>query len=354
VNARNRVFLILGLLTVGSLIFYFLTVPSNKELELTGTVDANEIVVSSRITGRIQKLTVTEGTKVQKGDLIAEIESNDLGAAVDAARATASADEARLHQAQESLRQNRGETTSATQTAAAQVKAAQANLAQAQAALAHQKADSSRIVALAKQGIASAQARDEAETSLQADEAAVNTARSNLTAAEANLQQAKAHELLNNVSQQTVNQTRDELHNAQAMVQQAQISQGYSDVYAPADGVVNEWAARQGEVVTVGEPIVTIMDLKQTWVYAPLPETDADAVKLGDKLRVVMPSGDTVIGTVIAKRTEADFATQRDVSRQKRDIRTVQLKLLIPNPREGFVPGMTAEVYIPHSQLVKK
>jgi HlyD family secretion protein len=336
VNARNRVFLILGLLTVGSLIFYFLTVPSNKELELTGTVDANEIVVSSRITGRIQKLTVTEGTKVQKGDLIAEIESNDLGAAVDAARATASADEARLHQAQESLRQNRGETTSATQTAAAQVKAAQANLAQAQAALAHQKADSSRIVALAKQGIASAQARDEAETSLQADEAAVNTARSNLTAAEANLQQAKAHELLNNVSQQT------------------QISQGYSDVYAPADGVVNEWAARQGEVVTVGEPIVTIMDLKQTWVYAPLPETDADAVKLGDKLRVVMPSGDTVIGTVIAKRTEADFATQRDVSRQKRDIRTVQLKLLIPNPREGFVPGMTAEVYIPHSQLVKK
>ena len=54
------------------------------------------------------------------------------------------------------------------------------------------------------------------------------------------------------------------------------------------------WAARQGEVVTVGEPIVTIMDLTQTWVYAPLPETQADAVQLGDSLRVVMPSGDTV------------------------------------------------------------
>jgi HlyD family secretion protein len=354
VNARNRVFLILGLLTVGSLIFYFLTVPSNKELELIGTVDANEIVVSSRIMGRIQKLTVTEGTKVQKGDLIAEIESNDLGAAVDAAQATAAADEAKLHQAQESLRQNRGETTSATQTAEAQVRAAQASLAQARATLAHQKADTSRTVALANQGIMSEQAKDEAVTSLQADEAAVNTARSNLNAAESSLKQAQAHELLTNVSQQTVNQTRDELHNAQALAQQSQIDADYANVYAPASGVVNEWAARQGEVVTVGEPIVTIMDLKQTWVYAPLPETDADAVKLGDKLRVVMPSGDSVTGTVIAKRTEADFATQRDVSRQKRDIRTVQLKLLIPNPREEFVPGMTAEVYVPHSQLVKK
>ena len=64
----------------------------------------------------------------------------------------------------------------------------------------------------------------------------------------------------------------------------------------------------------MGTPIVTIMDLTQTWVYAPLPETQADAVKLGDSLRVVMPSGATVWGKVIAKMTEADFATQRDVS----------------------------------------
>ena len=59
---------------------------------------------------------------------------------------------------------------------------------------------------------------------------------------------------------------------------------------------------REGECVggaagrsgAAGEPIVTIMDLTQTWVYAPLPETQADAVQLGDSLRVVMPSGETV------------------------------------------------------------
>jgi multidrug resistance efflux pump len=354
VNARNRVFLILALLTVGSLVFYFLTVPSNKALQLIGTVDANEIVVSSKIPGRIQQLTVTEGQKVKTGDLIAVIESRDLQAAMNAADATAAGDAWKLRQAQETVRQNRGETDSATLAAEAQVRTGQATLAQAQAAMAQQKAITSRTVALANQGIMSEQAKEEAVASLQADEAAVNAAHSNLNAAEASLKQAKAHELLTSVSERSVDQTRDELRNAQALADQAQVNESYARVYAPAAGVVNEWAARQGEVVAAGTPIVTIMDLKQTWVYAPIPETDADAVKLGDKLRVVMPSGDSVEGTVIAKRTEADFATQRDVSRRKRDIRTVQLKLLIPNPREEFVPGMTAEVYVPASRLVNK
>ena len=67
-----------------------------------------------------------------------------------------------------------------------------------------------------------------------------------------------------------------------------------------------------------------------------------------------MPSGETVYGKVINKATEADFATQRDVSSRKRDIKTIDLKLLIDNPGEKFVPGMTAEVYIPKSKLVKQ
>jgi hypothetical protein len=67
-----------------------------------------------------------------------------------------------------------------------------------------------------------------------------------------------------------------------------------------------------------------------------------------------MPSGVTVQGKIIAKAAEADFATQRDVSSRKRDIKTIQLKLLIDNPGERFVPGMTAEVYIPKAKLVKQ
>jgi HlyD family secretion protein len=346
--------MILGLLTVGSLIWYLATVRRAGDLQLIGTVDANEILVSSKIPGRIQTLTVDEGDDVKAGQLIAVIESEDLQAARKAAEATANSTQFKLGETVETERQTRGETGSAAGNAEALLKAATASLAQAQANFDHQQADTKRTVALTQQGIMSEQAKDDAVTSLQADKAAVDAAKENVSAAEASLRQARAHELLTNVAAKTVDSTRGEVENARALAEQAKVELGYSQVFAPVSGKINVRAARQGEVVTAGATIVTIMDLSQTWIYAPLPETQADAVQLGDSLRVVMPSGATIQGKIISKAAEADFATQRDVNSRKRDIKTVQLKLLIENPGEKFVPGMTAEVYIPKGKLVKQ
>jgi multidrug resistance efflux pump len=349
------VFVILGLLTLGSLIWYLVTARTSGDLKLIGTVDANEVLVSAKIPGRIQTLNVDEGQQVKAGDLIAVVESQDLAAAEQAALANVKSDQSKLAETVDTLRQNEGEVSSATVNAQAQVKATQAALAQAEANLEHQKADTTRTVALAKQGIASAQAKDEAVTSLNAAEAAVESAHANVAAAEAALKQAKAHELLAQASAKTVASTRGQVQNAKALADQASVQLGYAKVFAPVSGPVNVLAARQGEVLPAGGTIATIMDLTQTWVYAPLPETEADAVQLGDNLRVVMPSGAAVEGKVIAKSAEADFATQRDINGgRKRDIRTVRLKLLINNPEEKFVPGMTAEVYVPKSKLVKQ
>jgi multidrug resistance efflux pump len=354
VNARNRVFLLLGVLAIGSLIWYLVTVRPSSDLQLIGTVDANEVMVSSKVQGRIQSLLVDEGQTVKAGQLIAVIESDDLNAAHKAAEAAAASQHGKVGGSIESERQTRGEVTSAATNAEAQLRAARASLAQAQAQYDHQQADTSRTVALAAQGIMSAQARDEATTSLKAAEAAVETARHNVNAAEAALNQARAHELLANVAARTVDSTRDDFKNARALADQAQVQLGYAQVFAPISGKINVRAARQGEVVAAGATIVTIMDLTQTWIYAPLPETQADAVQLGDSLRVVMPSGTTLQGKVINKSAEADFATQRDVSSRKRDIKTIQLKLLIDNPGERWVPGMTVEVYITKNKLVKQ
>jgi multidrug resistance efflux pump len=344
----------MALLTVGSLIWYLVTVRPTTDLQLIGTVDANEVLVSARISGRIQTLTVDEGQEVKAGQLIAVIESDDLQAARNAAEATVSSQKSKLNETVETERQTRGETTSQTANAEAQVQASKASLAQAQANLEHQKADTSRTVALAQQGIMSAQARDDASTSLQAAQAAVETARHTVVAAEASLRQARAHELAAAVAAHTVDTTRGLVHNASALADQAKVEVGYSQVFAPVSGRVNVRAARQGEVVTAGATIVSIIDLTQTWVYAPLPETQTDAVQLGDSLRIVMASGATVQGKIINKSAQADFATQRDVSARKRDIKTIQLKMLIDNPGERFVPGMTAEIYIPKSKLVKQ
>jgi multidrug resistance efflux pump len=353
-NARNRIFVILGVLFVISLCWYFLSTNRSEDLQLIGTVDANEVIVSSRIPGRIEKLTVEEGDTVKPGQLIATIQSDDLAAARNAAAATAAGQHYLVQQARDTERQLGGSTASQVANAQAQLNAAQATLAQAQAQLEHQNADTSRAVALAAQGVVSQQSRDEQVTALDAAKAAVDAAKHNVAAAAAAVKVAKANTAQAQAQAQAVAASRSEAQNARALLEQAQVQLGYAQVVAPIAGKVNVRAARQGEVVAAGTPIVTITDLTQTWVYAPLPETQADAVQLGDSLRVVMPSGATLQGKVIAKSAEGDFATQRDVSRRKRDIETVRLKLLIDNLGMRYVPGMLAEVYIPKDKLVQR
>ena len=353
-NARNRIFMLLGVLLIVGICWYFLSTNRSSELQLIGTVDANEVIVSSRIPGRIQALTVDEGDSVQAGELIATIQSDDLRAARNAAAAAANSQHFLLQEADATERQINRSTASQVVNAEAQVRAAQATLAQAKAQYAHQEADTSRTVVLAREGIVSLQSRDESVTSLNAARAAVDTARENVSAAEAALKVAKANTIQAQAEAQAADAARSQVRNAQALLNQAQVQLDYARIVAPVTGKVNVRAARPGEVVAAGTPIVTIMDLSQTWVYAPLPETDADSVQIGDVLRVVMPSGATTHGRVIAKSAEADFATQRDVSRRKRDIKTVQLKLLIDNPGMRYVPGMLAEVYIPGDKLVNK
>ena len=351
---RYRIFILIGLLLVFSSCWYFFTADRSKDLQLIGTVDANEVVVSSRIPGLIQTLPVEEGQQVHAGQLVATIQSDDLQAALAAAAATTESQRFKLLESRDTELQTAGQTSSQVINAEAQLRVARAELVQAQAQYAHQNADTRRTVALAKQGVMSQQARDEAVTSLNAAEAAVNGARDSVAASQASLKVAVANTNQAKAAAQTVAATRGQMLNAQALQDQAKVNLDYSHIVSPIDGKVDVKAARLGEVVAAGTPIITVVDLTQTWVYAPLPETQADAVQLGDKLRVVMPSGATVWGKVIAKSAEGDFATQRDVSRRKRDIKTVQIKLLIPNPEMRYVPGMTAEVYIPKSKLVSQ
>jgi HlyD family secretion protein len=87
--------------------------------------------------------------------------------------------------------------------------------------------------------------------------------------------------------------------------------------------------------------------LSSTWVNADVEETYADLIKMGQNLTVRLPSGAEVTGPVIYKAVEADFATQRDVSRTKRDIKTVAIRVKVANPNGELPLGLTAWVMLP-------
>lgn len=353
-SQRNKFFIVLGLIFLASLAFYFFTSRTPKGTVLIGTVDANQVIVSSNIAGRIVKLAADEGSQVKAGDLMAQIDSGEWQAQADAARANIAALQARIGGAQANEKLASGTTSSDVQTAQARVEAAQADLAQAEADLERTKADSTRMVALADQGVASRQQADEAAAALKAAQARVRSVQQALRAAQSDVNTAKARTLQTQAATSNVADMRRQLQMAQAQLAQANTRLGYTQVVAPVSGIVSIRAAREGEVVNPGTPIVTIVDLAQTWVRVSAPETEADSIGLGDTLTVRLPSGRTIAGRVIFKAVESGFATQRDVSRRKRDIQTIALKLLVDNPRAELAPGMTAEVLLPDAKTKGK
>jgi len=104
---------------------------------------------------------------------------------------------------------------------------------------------------------------------------------------------------------------------------------------------------RTGEVVTPGQPVVTLINPDDLWVRADVEETYIDSVRLGDKLTVRLPSGGEYEGTVFYRGVDAAFATQRDVSRTKRDIKTFEVRLRVDNRQRRLAVGMTAYVLLP-------
>ena len=65
----------------------------------------------------------------------------------------------------------------------------------------------------------------------------------------------------------------------------------YTEIHAPIDGIVDVRAAREGEVVTPGQPIVTLINPDDLWVRVDVEETYIDRVRIGDTLTVRLPSG---------------------------------------------------------------
>ena len=350
-NPRNRFFILLSVIFVIALGYYFFSTPSTKDLVLIGTVDSNQVIVSPQTQGRLQKLMVDEGTPVKAGDLIALIDPAELQAQEAAAAATISSMRSKVAGMRYTEQSTKGSTTSDVANMQAKLQSMRSQLEQAQATLQRTESDSRRVIELAKQGVASDQERVQAETNLTAAKANGRSLQDQVKAAEADLNSAVARTHQANAAQSTVASTQADLKNAEEQRRQANVRLGYTKIYAPVTGTVSVRAAREGEVLNVGQPIVTVVDLSDTWVRAAIPETEADHIGLGDTLRVRLPGGTVTSGKVFFKGAEADFATQRDVSRRKRDIKTIVLKVRLDNPKGAYVPGMTAEVLVSPDQV---
>jgi HlyD family secretion protein len=328
-------------------VVYYFTTPRGNYIPLIGVVDGNEVVVSPQITGRIINLTVDEGSVVKKGDLIAQLDPAELQASLDAAKANVDSLEAQVNEANHNYSWMNGQTDASVTEAQARVVSARAQLGPAHAQLARDQDDLKRMQQLFDKGEVSAQDRDHAEAAVRISQANVAALEEAVKAEAAAQTVAQENRKQVDARKSAVTTTIAQLEQARASAAEVSAQLGYTKIYAPLDGIVSVRVAKQGEVVAQGSPIVVVVDVDHLWVHADVEETYIDSVEFGQKLRVKLPSGDVIEGPVFFKGVENDFATQRDVSRTKRDIKTFAIKVAIPNPGRRLFTGMTATVLLP-------
>jgi HlyD family secretion protein len=313
-------------------------------------VDGNEVIVSPQITGRIVNLTVDEGSQVKKGDLIAELDRTELEASLAAAKANVGTLENSVTEAQHNYSWTSEQTSASLDQAQAMTTSSDAQLEQAKAQLWRDQSDLKRMQLLYDKHEVSTQDRDHAEAAVKMSEANVRALGNAVQAQTAAIEVARANRKQVDMRKSAVGSTIAQLEQARATVAQVTAQLAYTKIYAPIDGIVSVRVAKQGEVVAQGSPIVVVVDVDHLWVRADVEESYIDSIQFGEKLRVKLPSGNIIEGPVIFKGVENEFATQRDVSRTKRDIKTFAIKVAVPNPERRLFTGMTATVLLPQPE----
>jgi HlyD family secretion protein len=348
---RKLFIVVLALAAVASAVVYFVTRPVARGMVLTGVVDADEIAVGSQVQGQIQKLLVEDGQSVAAGQTVALIKPQEpLGADQNYYTSAMKGQREQVGVAAATLRFQELQTRDQIRQAEAALAAAQAQEKQAAANLGLAQLNYKRTHGLFEQGINSAQDDDQARTNLQVAQAGAETA-----AKQVQVQQAALALAQSNLQQVTMRErelaaNRYQFAAAQAQTQAAKVRLDDTEIHAPMAGLVSLRAALEGEVVNPGQPIIVMYDPEKLWVRADVPETYIDRIRLGEELPVRFPGGMARTGTVYFRGVDADYATQRDVSRTKRDIKTFQIRLRVNNQDRRLAPGLTAFVTLPFGE----
>ena len=297
-----------------------------QELVLSGNVDIREVNLAFRVSGRLRQLQVDEGAHVHTGDRLGELDPAPYDIALEDARASHEALQARrtLYHAG-----NRAED----------IAQARANLAAREAALSNAERLLQRQLELAPTGATTDRAVDDARS--QRDQAAAQ--------AEATRQQLLAME--KGFRQEEVAEVGANERRARAQIAQAELQRADTVLYAPSDGTIITRAVEPGAMLASGTTVLTLSLDQPVWVRAYAGE--ADLGKMAPSTRVLVYTdarAEPYEGTVGFVSPTAEF-TPKNVETQ--DLRTAlvyRLRIVVQKPDAALRQGMPVTVRLaPHA-----
>ncbi len=313
--------------------------------------------LSADTPGRIVEMTVSEGSRIERGAIVARIYSKELEASL--ARAEANL---KLSQATRDRTASEIETTEAgLEILQARKRAAAASVEEARAQLAWAKSNHERIAEVFKSGVQAEQQLDLAVRDLAANQARFRSSQASLEAAQASLSQGKATltaaraALTESIAKIAVN--RAERDRTQASLEKTVI-------HAPFTGVVIRKSAEVGEIVSPRTSVATLVDLETLEVQAEVPETYLSSVRARGLALVYLDawpetpySGYVDRIWPVANRQKATvevrvrFDKPDDKLRPEMGVRVVFLQKLSPTDTKKPPPS-AAQVLIPRDAVL--
>jgi HlyD family secretion protein len=367
--------------------YYFFGQSADNDLELSGRIEGYETDVGAKVGGRIESIAVREGDRVNKGQVIAQLDDAVLKAQLEGAKARLQAAQQQVNQArlqieviqsqireaQLNLRQSADDATGRINQAQATVAAAEAQLTQAKAQVKQAEAerqlaqsDRDRYASLLQDGVIPQQQFDRSQTkldtaqaNLQASQAAVEAAQKQVNVAEGALTQAKTSSFNPEINTAKIASLTKQLAQARAQLEaaiaevanakavQAEIAAKLSDlkIISPIDGVVLTRTSEPGEVIATGTTLMTIVNLNNVYLRGYLPEGEIGMVRVGQAAKVFLDSAPNrpLNATVTQIDSQASFTPENIYFRSDRVTQVFGLKLSIDNPAGFAKPGMPAD-----------
>jgi HlyD family secretion protein len=328
-------------------------------LQGSGTVEARNIRVGSKVGGRIDKVLVREGDSVEPGQILITFDDRELQAALEESRANA----------EKAQRGYRPEEIAEARAGAAQAKAdyelrkngyrqedidaAKADLDRAKADEVRAHLDFDRYDALAKKDLVSKQQRDTAEASWKVALAQQQSAQRKLdewqrgyrpeeiASAEARYLQTQA-----TLEKLAHGNRREDVELAKAAYAYDQARYRERQVIAPAAAVVEVLDVRPGDLIAPNTPVATLLERDQIYVRIYVPETEIGRVRLGQKAEVRVDSFPNQVfdGAVEQINQQAEFLPRNVQTREERVHQVFGVKIRINNASGHVLAGMAADV----------
>lgn len=321
--------------------------------ETDARVMADMISVSSRVSGQIEKLPVTDGQTVQKGDLVISLESQAAGLRLRELEAELNAKESERASIEAEIR-------SINDSVAADVLIARASMDEAikkRELLTHRldyaSSEFKRARSLAASGTISASRLDKARTdNLQAQQEMI-ISDAEIESARAAIMEAEAR-----VSEIAVERSKIAEIEAAKLQIMARIDRQKYDieervVKSPVDGVVSDTFVSVGEFIAPGQRIAMIHDPDKIWIQSNIRETDISRVKPGQSVRIEVDAypDEVFTGTVerIGHAATSQFALLPRLNNSGNFTKVTQrleVRIAIDQRDGKLKPGMMVEVFI--------